>query len=275
MANIEIKVNTPEESFLKSIDFNHEEVKQELEIVLEKYQGLVFTDETMKEAKNTRSHLNSLKTKFEEVRKNMKRKCLEPYSIFEEKMKELNALIDKPILAIDTQIKAFDEKKKQEKLADIKAYWNDTAKDILDLVSFEKIFNDKWLNATTSIKSIQEEISKLVDDVKVSLNTISSLHTEYELQVKDKYLETLNLPVALAENTRLKERAEMLEKAKIVQAQVQIKEPEKKQLDIVEEVAKKEEMDIYDICFRVSATREQLKQLKEFFTVNNIKFERI
>ena len=239
MANIEIKVNTPEESFLKSIDFNHEEVKQELEIVLEKYQGLVFTDETMKEAKNTRSHLNSLKTKFEEVRKNMKRKCLEPYSIFEEKMKELNALIDKPILAIDTQIKAFDEKKKQEKLAEIKAYWNDTAKDILDLVSFEKIFNDKWLNATTSIKSIQEEINKLVDDVKVSLKTISSLHTEYELQVKDKYLETLNLPVALAENTRLKERAEMLEKNKIAQAQVQVKEPEKKQLDIVEEVAKK------------------------------------
>lgn len=275
MANIEIKVKTPEESFLKSIDFNHEEVKQELEIVLEKYQGLVFTDETMKEAKNTKSHLNSLKTKFEEVRKNMKRKCLEPYSIFEEKMKELNALIDKPILAIDTQIKAFDEKKKQEKLAEIKAYWNDTAKDIIDLVSFEKIFNDKWLNATTSIKSIQEEINKLVDDVKVSLNTISSLHTEYELQVKDKYLETLNLPVALAENTRLKERAEMLEKAKITQAQVQVKEPENKQLDIVEEVAKKEEMDIYDICFQVSATREQLRQLKEFFTVNNIKFERI
>lgn len=275
MANIEIKVNTPEESFLKSIDFNHEEVKQELEIVLEKYQGLVFTDETMKEAKNTRSHLNSLKTKFEEVRKNMKRKCLEPYSIFEEKMKELNVLIDKPILAIDTQIKAFDEKKKQEKLTEIKAYWNDTAKDILDLVSFEKIFNDKWLNATTSIKSIQEEINKLVDDVKVSLNTISSLHTEYELQVKDKYLETLNLPVALAENTRLKERAEMLEKAKIIRTQVQVKEPEEKQLDIVEEVAKKEEMDIYDICFRVSANREQLKQLKEFFTVNNIKFERI
>lgn len=275
MANIEIKVKTPEDSFLKSIDFNHEEVKQELEIVLEKYQGLVFTDETMKEAKNTRAHLNSLKTKFEEVRKNMKKKCLEPYSIFEEKMKELNALIDKPILAIDTQIKAFDEKKKQEKLAEIKAYWNDTAKDILDLVSFEKIFNDKWLNATTSIKSIQEEINKLVDDVKVSLNTISSLHTEYELQVKDKYLETLNLPVALAENTRLKERAEMLEKAKITQAQVQVKEPENKQLDIVEEVAKKEEMDIYDICFQVSATREQLRQLKEFFTVNNIKFERI
>lgn len=280
MANIEIRIDTPDEQFLKTVDFNYDEIKGELQIALDKYQNLAFTDETMKEAKTTRAHLNQLKTKVDNVRKDIKRKCLAPYEAFETKIKDLIGLIDQPILQIDSQVKSFEERCKQEKLENIKAFWNETAKDILPLVSFDKIFNEKWLNATTTMKSINEEIVKIVNDVKDGLSTISQLHTEYELQVKDKFLETLNLTIALNENTRLKERQKAIEEQerlrKEAEAKAQNQAPAEapKQMDIVEEVKKVEEQE-YQLSFRVTATREKILLLKQFLEDNQIKFERI
>lgn len=284
MASIEVKINTPEEQFLKSIDFNYDEIKGELQTVLEKYQNLAFTDETMKEAKNTRAHLNQLKTKIDNVRKDMKKRCLAPYEAFEAKIKDLTGLVDKPILQIDSQVKSYEERCKQEKLENIKAFWNETAKDILPLVSFDRIFNEKWLNATTTMKSINEEITKIVDDIKQGLDTISQLHTEYELQVKDKFLETLSLAIALNENNRLKERQKAIEEQERLRKEAELKAQQQtqtsapaetpKQMDIVEEVKKVEEQE-YQIIFKVTATREKLSLLKQFLEDNHIKIERV
>lgn len=284
MASIEVKINTPEEQFLKSIDFNYDEIKGELQTVLEKYQNLAFTDETMKEAKNTRAHLNQLKTKIDNVRKDMKKRCLAPYEAFETKIKDLTNLVDKPILQIDSQVKSYEERCKQEKLENIKAFWNETAKDILPLVSFDRIFNEKWLNATTTMKSINEEITKIVDDIKQGLDTISQLHTEYELQVKDKFLETLSLVIALNENNRLKERQKAIEEQERLRKEAELKAQQQtqtsapaetpKQMDIVEEVKKVEEQE-YQIIFKVTANREKLSLLKQFLEDNHIKIERV
>ena len=284
MANIEVKINTPEEQFLKSIDFNYDEIKGELQSVLEKYQNLAFTDETMKEAKNTRAHLNQLKTKIDNVRKDMKKRCLAPYETFEIKIKDLTSLVDRPILQIDSQVKSYEERCKQEKLENIKAFWNENAKDILPLVSFDRIFNEKWLNATTTMKSINEEITKIVDDVKQGLDTISQLHTEFELQVKDKFLETLNLAIALNENNRLKERQKAIEEQEKLRKEAELKAQQQaqnpapaenpKQMDIVEEVKKVEEQE-YQIIFKVTATREKLSLLKQFLEDKHIKIERV
>ena len=284
MANIEVKINTPEEQFLKSIDFNYDEIKGELQTVLEKYQNLAFTDETMKEAKNTRAHLNQLKTKIDNVRKDMKKRCLAPYEAFEAKIKDLTGLVDKPILQIDSQVKSYEDRCKQIKFENIQTFWNENAKDILPLVSFDRIFNEKWLNATTTMKSINEEILKIVDDVKQGLDTISQLHTEFELQVKDKFLETLNLAIALSENNRLKERQKAIEEQEKLRKEAELKAQQQaqnpapaetpKQMDIVEEVKKVEEQE-YQIIFKVTATREKLSLLKQFLENNNIKIERV
>ena len=53
---------------------------------------------------NEAATLNNFKAAIEDKRKEIKKKCLEPYNAFEADIKELTALIDKPMLAIDAQV---------------------------------------------------------------------------------------------------------------------------------------------------------------------------
>ena len=60
---MEFKIINPTEDsgFLQNIEFNFDELKSELSKSLEKYQGLTYTEETLKEGKTDKANLNKLK----------------------------------------------------------------------------------------------------------------------------------------------------------------------------------------------------------------------
>lgn len=195
-----------EDQFVKSIDFNFDELKQEMTAALAKYNGLVYTDESIKDAKSDRATLNKFKDALENKRKEIKKQCLEPYEAFEKKIKELTALVDKPILAIDAQVKSFEQAQKDEKRSFIFEFYNDHIGDLAALLSFDKVFNEKWLNTTAKIAEAQDSILHTIDRVSSDLKTIADLKSEFELQIKDTYLQTLDLSSALGEKTRLEQQ---------------------------------------------------------------------
>lgn len=204
---MEFKLINPqsENGFIQSIEFNFEELKTELTQGLEKYQNLVFSEENIKEAKDTRANLNKFKEAIETRRKEIKALCLKPYNDFEAKIKELTKLIDEPILAIDTQIKNFDNQRIEAKRVDITDFYNSVIGDLSDILPLDKIFNQKWLNATFKMTNIQKEITETIGKVNGNLAVIVDLKLdpELELQVKDKYIQTLDFGLAMAEKTRL------------------------------------------------------------------------
>ena len=110
---MEFKLINPasENGFIQAIEFNFDELKTELSTRLEKYNNLTYTEETIKQAKDDRAGLNKFKEAIETRRKEIKNLCLKPYNDFEAKVKELTGLIDQPILAIDSQIKNFDNQR--------------------------------------------------------------------------------------------------------------------------------------------------------------------
>lgn len=191
-----------EDQFIKAIDFNFDELKCEISTALERYQGLVYTDDSIKDAKTDRATLNKFKDALEAKRKEIKKQCLEPYEAFEKKIKELTALVDEPILAIDSQVKSYEQAKKEAKKAEITEYYAAKIGSLASLLPFERIFSDKWLNSTVRIISVQEEIDALISRTASDLQTISDLKSEFEIQIKDVYLRTLNLSAALNEKTR-------------------------------------------------------------------------
>ena len=190
---MELVIYTPtEDQFIKEISFNAEEIKAELAQRLEKYNGLVYNEENIKEAKTDRANLNKFKDAIEGKRKEMKKMCLAPYETFEIKIKEITAMIDKPILAIDSQVKGFEQIKKEEKLNGIKLFYADRVGDLKQLVLFDRIYNPKWLNATYKESVIEKEIIDLLTKVESDLQVIAELQSaEYELQIKDTYLKKL------------------------------------------------------------------------------------
>lgn len=269
MSNMELIIKTPEDAFLKAVEFNYVELKTAIESALEKYKGLTYDDSQVAEAKKDRSTLNKFKDSMESERKRVKKLCLRAYEeSFEPKVKELVALVDAPINEIDTQVKAFEDKKKQLKDEEIRAFYSENAKDILMIVPYEKVFSEKWLNVSTSMKSIEDEILSLVDKVKLDISTINELKSEYVDQIKACYVDTLDIGQALRFGHELEEKAKRLAEFEKQKAQ---------ETPIIENPAPVEQtaVKMFQINFRVTATAEQLQGLKEYLTANNIKYERI
>lgn len=140
------------------------------------------------------------------------------------------------------------------------------------------------------------------DSVRHDLEVINAETGEYQFEMKQKYIETLNITEALMvkqtyeENARRKAEYEARRKAELEERQAREKaeaeklaeagkkEPEQKQESVsqtVEEEAQEErteenqEEKTHTIVIRVCGTGNQLNALGEFLTKNNIKYEQI
>lgn len=279
---MEFKLINPasENGFIQAIEFNFDELKTELSTRLEKYNNLTYTEETIKQAKDDRAGLNKFKEAIETRRKEIKNLCLKPYNDFEAKVKELTGLIDQPILAIDSQIKNFDNQRIEAKRVDITDFFNSAIGDLAEILPLEKIFNPKWLNATYKMTNIQKEIVETIGKVNGNLSVIGDLklNPNLALQVKDKYLQTLDFGLAMAEKTRLENLQNAINKREEVQDE-QIHQEEVKPVLIDEQTPEIEQNvtplqteKIYYKEFFVRGTKAQLIALGEYLKANNIEY---
>jgi len=188
------------------IKFNNEELIAELTDKLGHYNNLTYTDTEIKTAKADRATLNKFKLAIDNRRKEIKAQCNQPYLDFETKVKRIIEMIDQPILAIDTQVKSYEQKVKTEKREEIIAYFNESIGELVELVPIEKVWVEKWLNTAETMKNIKEDIKLVLEKVRSDLQIISSLQSEFELQMRETYLRGLNLTAALQEKTHLEEQ---------------------------------------------------------------------
>ena len=186
-------INPTEDGFLRRIQWNKEELEAAVRAKIAGYENVVYTEENIKAAKNDRAELNKLIKAIEERRKQVKN------------------IINEPVALIDQQVKAFEEKQKEEKKAAIKATYDENIGDLAEVLPFEKIFDSRYLNQTYKLATAQKEIVDKIDTVKTDLETIDSLDSKYKLNAKDVYIKTLDLSKALAENKRLADLEEKLE----------------------------------------------------------------
>lgn len=201
-----------ERSLPAQIDFNFEALKEALIEQTEKYNNLVVTEDAIAPAKKDRAALNRLVNALEDKRKEVKKQCLAPYEDFERKIKELVSLVNKPIMAIDSQIKAFEQAKIDEKRAAIEQFYRANAGNLVDLLPLDRIVNPKWANATMPLMQVTQELYDKLTKVRNDLKLIATIGGEYATQMQDAYLRTLDMSVALAEKKRLEEQAEALKK---------------------------------------------------------------
>lgn len=269
---MEFKIINPHDDsgFLQSIDFNFDELKAELVNRLEKYQNLAFTEETVKEAKETKAGLNKFKEAIETRRKEIKKLCLKPYDEFEIKVKELTKLIDEPILAINSQLQTFEEKRINEKVAEIKKSYEVIFEGYIDIIPFEKIFIEQWKNSTFKLNKVKIELQAIYDRITGELKTLNDMNLpeNIDLQVKDVYLKSFNFAYAIQEKYRLEELQKKLqdqEKFQIKETPVEVP---------FTEASKKEisEIKIHERKFWVKGTKEQLINLGNYLKDNNIEY---
>lgn len=191
------------------ISFNYEELKQQIQTRAADYASLVYADDQIANAKKDRADLNRLKKALNDERIRQEKEFLQPFNEFKSQVKELCDIIDVATASVDKQVKEFEDQKKAEKLNAIEEYWHSVlaADKIPAAVSFRMIFESKWLNASVSMKSIQEAIDGKVEQIRKDLDVVDSLPS-YIFEARECYLDTLDLARAVSEAHRLQEQAE-------------------------------------------------------------------
>lgn len=262
---LEIILKEPIENLIpKLIAFNNKELIADLKPKLEVYKNNIYTDEQIPLAKADRATLNKFRDSIDAERKRIKKVYLEPYEKFEGELKEVTALLDESVQAIDNQVKQYEFSLKEEKRLKIISFWNEKVGDMRDLLAIDKVFNSKWLNTTYRMVEIEKEILTLIDRVNSDLKVIKSFKFKQETHLIDYYLNKLDITATLQE----KERIELSE---IAQKQALGNDNIKNNV-ISQEI---NESDLKQVDFRVWATDEQLQQIKQFLLDNKIKYGKV
>lgn len=204
---LSLVISNPDEGeFLQRIDWNKDDFMELVASVTEQYTGVMYSEDQMKDAKADRAKLNTMKKAISNRRIEVKNAIMAPYTRFEKEVKEVVALIEEPIALIDGQIKEYEERCKAEKRKSLEEYFEEKATELEGTLTFDMIFDQKWLNASVSLKKAKEEIEVKIQKVETDLRSIDTLCEEkYRPQLKDHYMRGLNITATMAECSRLKE----------------------------------------------------------------------
>lgn len=244
------------------IECNFDEIKQALATEMSAYKNMTVSLDEIADAKSVLASLRKFRKSLDERRKEVKKAFNEPYDAFEEKVKELLKEIDEPIEEIDKQIKMFDEERALKKKERCKELFAEGIGEIGDYLTYEKIENPKWLNATYSETDIRYDISEAVTRVKQDINVIKSLKSEIEEELLKVYRESGNiLATAISRNTQY-----LADKERIITKQEKppVENTKLAELDAVVKAAK-------TVKFIISA--EDADNVKEILDFSDIKYQ--
>lgn len=291
---MELRVNEvaiPEE--IKVLNF--EELKAELKDKAEYYGSLLYTDEQIKDAKADGAMLNKFKNTANSERIRKEKEYMNPFNQFKSQIDELIAIVDKPIAVIDERIAAYNDEQKAQKKKAIEELF--AGMGFQSFVTLEKIFDPKWLNASVSMKSIEEQMRSRMYQIGDDVLTLHNL-PEFGFEATEVYKQTLDINKAIKEAQRMAEiakaKAEAEAKKKAAE-EARKAEEERKAKEIKEEqtviapaepneqaVTPSEPVQSADstqermvVRFEVLLTTEDAYALKEFFKSRSIEFKAI
>ncbi len=288
---MELKIYSPQEAgFVQKIDWNFDELKKEITTASQEYEASVYTDETIMDAKKDRAKLRKFIDAMNSERTRIRKKLLEPDEVFGAQIKELTGIIEKAIINIDDQVKDYERRQREEKTAKVRDFYEENINDLIDILPFEKVFRPEYANASTTMKSIKEEILALIQKVDEGLAIINEVDSPYAGEMKEIFLQTYDIGKAMAERNRLEAAAQKRKEYEAEQARKKAEREASLKAEtarvigagkgraVIQQSKPGPEIEtvedpVHVIDFRVHATAVQLTKLKEFLKNEGIRFE--
>lgn len=266
-------------------------LKQELADRLDYYKSLIVTEDGIKDAKADKANLNKLKTAIDSQRKEAKRQTIALYEPLEKECKELLAMIDEPIAAIDGQLRAFDEKKKAEKFAALVEFFEQI--NTLDFVKLEHVLNPKWGNVTVKLDALKDEISGAIQAIVDDYAEIKKLYADSPMltAIVQRFETTLDKGAALAYAAEIERKEQARKAAEEAQKKAwestdppmptKFMPPEPEPIPVQKSFTAQSDTAVKTVeqpepvgtvTFSVTGTKSQIIALRDFMRHNNITF---
>lgn len=289
---MELRIYNPQEDgFVQKIEWNYEELKAEVAAAADEYAVSVYTDETIKQAKADRAKLNKFVDALKGKRTEIRKRLLEPDGPFGQEVQDVISIVQKAIENIDSQVKDYERRQREEKTAKVRDFYDSNIhEDIITYLPFERVMKPEYALASTTMKSIKEEILSLIQIVDEGLAILNEVDSPYAGEMKEVFLRTYDIGAAMAERNRLeaaeqKRQEYVAEQARIkaerdarIKAEAQEVINAGKQVQTAPVSAPQPKTETVEdpvnvIDFRVYVTRSQAVALKDFLNNNGIRFE--
>ena len=279
----------------EKIEFNYEEIIQEMKPTVNEKASIYYSDEDIPVAKKDRAKFNAFKKAINDERIRMKKEYMKPFEEFEAKVKDINALADKAVIAIDKQIKEYEDNQKREKLDKIKALWTQMA--VPEGLTIDKVYEERMLNTSFSMKKVETCFELAIGKFKRDMATLAAL-PEFGFEAQQVYISTFDINKALAEGQRMAQIQRQKAEYEAEQARRKAEEEAKKvaeqapvEVVTAEEIAQSKQEYIEAasangvhvpkapekqwVAFQALLTTEQAMELKKFFDDRAIEFKAI
>lgn len=273
---------------------NQDKLERALKAYINKYSGLVVSEQTLKDDKKVKKELNSLKKQLNSKRIEIHKTFDQPYTDFKASIDGMVSQIDEVVNPIDEGISKFEEQQKQQRLEDVKAEIAEMAPEYG--VSVDEIeIEDSWLNKSLSkikrTKAIADNMAYIRDQKQELANNVLAVtkyadskdiepagwveqlkqgqDLSYVMQAIDHAAEQKEI-----EAERARKQAEyQAEMDKLRQKQVGDVKIDTSTGEIVQEPAVDDKQ--ISCTLKITASKDQLWQVRNFFDDNQIKFETI
>lgn len=242
-----------------SIDTNFADIKAQLELEMSAYKGVEVSESNLSERKKDVAFLRKVRKAVDDKRKDVKKFYMQPYMDFENSCKELLSVIDEPIDEINTQVKAFDEKRIAEKRAELEKFYTDNIEEFSRFIPFESTLEDTWSNVSYKSKDYQFHLSELKTRVRSDIDVIKSLGSEIEEELINVYQKSGNILASAVQRNQ-----QYLSDKQKISAQVKEQIKEEVTTYIPNETEKRM------IKFIVSG--EDAEQVRQFLDFSNISY---
>lgn len=287
---MELKIYSPQEAgFIQKIEWNFEELKQEISMAAQEYASSVYTDDTIRNAKADRAKLNKFMDALKSKRTEIRKKLLEPDVLFGEQVNELVGIVNAAAKNIDEQIKDYERRQREEKIVKVREIYEDNIGDLEPYLPFERVFRPEYANQSTTMKSIREGILETIQTVAEGLAILNAVESKFAGDMKEEFLRSYDIGAAMALRNRLeaeeqrraeyeaemqrkKEEREAARKAEAARVMQAGQPAEQIKPELSEKEQQKPEEPVHIIDFRVQATMSQLNALKAFLKENGIPF---
>lgn len=178
------------------VSFNYAEIDAQLDVTLKKYNGLVFTEDTVKECKKTITELKKGQKSLNDFKIKTKKLLTEDITKFEEQCKLLSNKFNTVINPLGVQADDFEVTRIANKRTEIQM--------IIDTLIDERSLEDKYyeqlvitdamLNKGPKIKAIKEDLTKQAD-LLLSQQTIEASNIELIKSKVELAIATYGVPL--------------------------------------------------------------------------------
>ncbi|GAA0070648.1 hypothetical protein UT300003_21720 [Clostridium sardiniense] len=283
------------EKQLPVILMNFDEVKLSLNDTMNKYKGIVVTEESLKKCKATQKDLAKLRNNIDSYRKNVKKEMEKPIREFESQCRDLIKLISEVEKPIKDGIKIYDDKRREEKRLKAIEYIKESIRNhkLKEEYASKLTIKEQYLNLSGTLKSIKEDIEmraailekqqeddsekRLIFEVSIR-NAINSVNRDIKTKLTmDDFTYYIELGWPLDKILKeINDRAETILKAEktvqYMEKNVQAKNNENEREKIDNDIKLSQDNVKYFVNIDVIHNYEMIKSLSKYLKENGYKY---